>query len=296
MVVPRLCLGQVHRTERVLMAAGGKGLNVARAAHSLGQPLRVCAPLGGATGQLVARLAAEEGFDCAWSWHEAGETRTCVLIVDPQGGDATVINEVGPTFQQSHWQAYVDVLMTSAAGADLITISGSLPPGIPASVLAELVQQLGAAGYRVIVDTSGQPLKAALDATPFGVKVNNTELGSALDRPITNVAEAAVALNDLYHQGIVLPVVTLGSQGALAASADGVCWSRPPVLNIVSTVGSGDSFLAGLATGLLRGHSLPESLRLGVSCGAADALTIGGGLVHEADREQIRGATTVVWL
>lgn len=295
LVVPDLRLGAVHRAERCLIAAGGKGLNVARAARTLGQPVQVCAPLGGLTGQQVARLATEEGFAAQWSWHSAGETRTCVLVIDPHGEDATVVNEPGPTLSVSDWQTFVATVVT-AATARIATISGSLPPGVPAEGIGALIAALQAAGCRVIVDTSGPALVAALTVAPYAIKVNRSELRTALNMPLENQTQVMAALMSLRMRGIALGVVTLGAEGALALSTEGIYHARPPALAIVSSVGSGDSLLAGLATGLLREYTLPEALRLGVACGTADALTIGGGLLHMADVDRILAQTTGQWL
>jgi 1-phosphofructokinase family hexose kinase len=296
LVIPGMQPGGVHRAERVLVAAGGKGLNVARAARTLGQPLRVCAPLGGLSGQMFAHLAHEEGFAGRWSWYAAGETRTCVLVVDPQADDATALNEPGVPLTADDWQAFVAVALAAADDAALVSISGSIPPGIAPTDYAALLHALAQAGKRAIVDTSGAVLHAALEARPYAVKVNGSELGAALGMPVASVDEAAAALVALRQRGITLPVVSLGAQGALAATAEGICHACPPTTQIVSSVGSGDSLLAGLATGLLRGEPLPEALRLGVACGTADALTVGGGLIVPAEVERIRAAVGVRWL
>ncbi len=296
MVVSGLRLGSVHRTERIIMAAGGKGMNVARAATTLQQPLRVCAPLGGLTGQQVARLAAAEGFDGRWSWHQAGETRTCILLVDPQGNDATVVNEHGVGLDAHDWGAFVQVVLESAAEATLVTLSGSLPPGLPAPALSDLLRSLAALPCRVMVDTSGDALLAALAAAPYAIKVNSTELSTALQLPITTIAEAATALAAVRRRGVAVAAVSLGAGGALIADETGICHVRPPALTIISSVGAGDSLMAGLATGIIRGIPLAEALRLGVACGTADALTIGGGLIDAADVERIAASTTTTWL
>jgi 1-phosphofructokinase family hexose kinase len=269
---------------------------VARAAHSLGQPLRVCAPLGGLSGQMLARLATEEGLTGRWSWYEGGETRTCVLVVDPEGSDATALNEPGTPLAPEAWQAFAEVARDAATTADLVLSSGSLPPGVLPQAFADLLRALAAEGRRVIVDTSGAALRTALSAAPYGIKVNGSELGAVLNRPIASIDDAAAALTDLRARGIALAMVSLGAEGALAATDDGICHAQPPAIRAVSTIGAGDSLLAGLATGLLRGEPLPEALRLGVACGAADALSIGGGLLLPADLERLHAATQVRWL
>ncbi|MBX0327955.1 hexose kinase [Oscillochloris sp. ZM17-4] len=295
MVFPGLRLGAVQRTDDVVVAAGGKGLNVARAALTLGQPALLCAPIGGLTGDLVARLAEAEGLAGRWSRHAAGETRTCVLLVDPQGGDATALNESGPVFADSDWAAFADAAMAASADARLCLISGSLPRGVGAVRLGDLVGRLGAAGRRVIVDTSGAPLEAALAARPYGVKVNGAELGAALGRAeLADVAGAASALAELRAGGLGLAAVSLGALGVVAVDDTGAWWACPPPIDLVSTVGSGDSLLAGLSTGLLRGLPLPEALRLGVACGSADALTIGGGRIELAEVERLAAGARVL--
>lgn len=296
LVIPGMRAGGVYRAESVLVAAGGKGLNVARAAHTLKQPLRVCAPLGGLTGQLVAHLAATEGFDCQWSWYSPGETRVCTLVVDPQGGEATALNEPGMPLTRNDWEAFVQTILAAAKDAHLITISGSLPPGVPSQELAALVRTLSAAGRHTIVDTSGAALQSVLDSCPHGIKINRDELSAALATPITDIPQAVQALTTLHTRGISLAVVSLGAQGALAVSDAGICWAYPPTLKIISSIGCGDSLLAGLATGILHGLPLAKSLRLGVACGAADALTIGGGLFTREDSEHIQSQTAVQWL
>ncbi len=293
MVIPDLRLGAVHRAKHVLAVAGGKGINVARAAHKLGQPLCLCALLGGRTGQQVATLAFEEGLKGQWSWH-SGETRTCVLVVDPEGSDATVLNEQGPNISPSDWHNFMTTIRGLVTDAvSLVTISGSLPPNVPPANMTTLVQMLTDAGCRVVIDTSGGALEAALHARPFGLKVNRAELSAAVGMAIESREAALHVLRELRSHGIVLGVVSLGAEGALALGDAGAYLAHPPQVAIVSTVGSGDSLLAGLVTGLLRGEALDAALGLGVACGTADALTIGGGLLHLPDVERIRAATTV---
>jgi 1-phosphofructokinase family hexose kinase len=294
MVFPSLRLGTVQRTSDVVVAAGGKGLNVARAARTLGQPALVCAPLGGLTGDLVARLAESEGLAGRWSRHQAGETRTCILLVDPEGGDATALNEAGPVFAEADWEAFAATALAASAEARLCLVSGSLPRGVEAERLGGLLGELRAAGRRAIVDTSGAPLTAALAARPYGLKVNGAELGAALGRgEVDDVAGAAAALAELRAGGVELAAISLGARGAVAADNSGAWWACPPPISLVSSVGSGDSLLAGLATGLLRGLPLPEALRLGVACGSADALTIGGGRIELAEVERLAAGTRV---
>ncbi|MCU0492611.1 MAG: 1-phosphofructokinase family hexose kinase, partial [Chloroflexaceae bacterium] len=288
MVFENLRLGAVLRTNHVLVAAGGKGLNVARATHSLGQAVHVCGPLGGLTGQLVAQHAAAEGIAATWHWYN-GETRTCVLLIDPAARDATALNEAGPDLDEPTWQGFVQTVATTAmqVNAGLVAISGSLPPGPPPQAMGELIRLLHKGGQRVLVDSSGPALTAAIAARPFAIKVNGAELGAALHMAVETEQQAMAALGLLRKQGVAIAMVSLGARGAIGCDESGCYHALPPAVKIVSTIGSGDSLLAGLATGLLRGEGLAEALRLGVACGTADALTIGGGLLDMATVELV---------
>ncbi len=287
MVFADLHLGHVQRTDEVLVTAGGKGLNVARAARTLRQAALVCAPLGGRSGALLADLAAAEGIQGRWSQHNAGETRTCVLLVNRSGGDATALNEAGPILSGADWASFTALVLEVAGEASLCLVAGSLPRGVTGNQLEMLLHQLHATGRRVIVDTSGDALQRAIAARPYGIKVNASELGAVLGQPIDTVDAAQAAVVQLRSMGIELAVVTLGAQGAVAADSNGVSWVAPPPITLVSTIGSGDSLTAGLATGLLRGLSLGAALRLGVACGSADALTVGGGLIDMLEVERM---------
>ncbi len=293
MVVPNLTLGHRHRAERVLVAAGGKGLNVARAVHTLHYPHMVCAPLGGLAGQLLAHLAREEGITCRWSWHSAGETRTCILVVDPHAEDATPLDEHGPLLNHEDWLSFIDTIMEQASNAGLAAICGSLPPGIPSENLTQLIHKLHTLGCPAIVDTSGKALVAAIEARPYAIKVNQEELAFILDRPLETLEDVQAAITALHAQGIPLVIVSLGEDGVIAVNEQGVFHVRPPDIASVSTVGSGDSLLAGIATGLLQGFTLEQALQRGVACGAADALTIGGGLIDVDQVETLQQQTMV---
>lgn len=296
MVINNLCIGQRQRAEQVVVAPGGKGLNVARATKTLGHPFRVCSPLGGYTGRYIAYLAEQEGMEGAWSWMAEGETRTCILVVDSYTHEATPLDEHGPPLTPDDWERFVETATTAASDMTLATICGSIPPGVPPMGITALIRGLEMVGCRVIVDTSKQSLRTALNAVPYGIKVNNEELSDVLERPITTTEEAVAALYELRRQEIALGVVTMGADGALAIDDTGVWWASAPPQKVVSTIGCGDSLLAGLATMLLQGHSLEAALRFGVACGSADATTVGGGLITRDAVERIASETTVVRL
>lgn len=287
--------GGVHRATAVHLAAGGKGMNVARVARTLGVPVLACGALAGHTGRLVADLAAAEGVPAHWHWYAYGETRTCTLVLDPQGGDGTALNERGDPPAPAAWQQFLGAVPALVAqhGSRTVTVSGSLPPSVDLTVYRALLHTLTAQGVRVLVDTSGAALTAAIAAAPAVVKVNAAELAAALALPITTRAEAAAALHAVRAQGVAVACVTLGAGGALAADEHGMWHATAPSVPVQTTIGSGDALLAGLACAGQQGADLPAALRLGVACGTANTLRPGGGTVDAGDVDRLHAAVTV---
>ncbi len=304
LVVPGFRHGAVWRAQRVLAVCGGKGLNVARVAQRLGRRAMCCGFLAGPTGRVAAALAEREGLAAHWTWVE-GDSRTCVMIVDTDGGgdgggdggEATVINEPGPPVTAAGWQHLAGDVTEQAAHAGTVCLCGSLPPGVPAGGFAGLIRDLGMAGVPVWVDTSGAALAEAADSAPAGLKVNAAEVGHLLGRPVPDEPRgAAQVASALRRRGPDTPhtvVVTLGAAGAVLVDGAGAWAVRPPAITAVSAVGSGDAFLAGLVGGLLDGLATPEALRHAAACGAANALQVGGGQVEPADVARLERATVV---
>ncbi len=271
--VPTLEPGRVHRPRQVHLGAGGKGLNVARAARVLGHPCRLTGCLAGHTGALVEDLARAEGLEATWHHLAGGETRNCLLL-NHEGGDATVINEPGPLLSAADWADFSARVSRMAREARTVVLAGSVPPSVDPEAYAVLCRSLARQVGRVWVDSPGAPLAALLhDPRGLSLKVNRAELSEALGCPLEDPGRLLAALRALIGAGATLAGVTLGPQGALLATADGAWRVEAPTTGLVSSVGSGDSFLAGLAVGWERDWSPPEALRLAAACGAANAET-----------------------
>ena len=296
MVVPGLRLGKVHRIPGSLVMASGKGLNVARAIRILGGSALSAGFLGGHDGRLLAGLAEQEGLPGSWTPIE-GQTRTCTILVDPEKGEATVINEAGPAVSAAEWaRLQADVLEHAAQASGLsqtscVCFSGSLPMGDSPAAFAALLRALVAARRQVWVDSSAEGLQAALSAGPVGVKVNGLEAGEMLGMEVSDAASALQAAARLRNPLARPVVLTLGKAGAVMVTDEGGWLARPPEVQAVSAVGSGDSFLAGLVTSLEAGHPNGEALRRAAAAGAANALSPGSGRFEYSDFEKILGET-----
>jgi tagatose 6-phosphate kinase len=175
-----------------------------------------------------------------------------------------------------------------------VTLSGSLPPGVGADFYVELLTIAHGAGVPALLDTSGEPLRRGLEeGRPRLIKPNATELAALVGVEPQGPAEAAEAAAELSVRHKVAVVVSLGAQGAVVADGQTRLHVRPPAVDAVSAVGSGDCTLAGLARGLARGLSLAEAAADGVAAGAANALSVGGGSFSRDDFVRIRAQVTI---
>ena len=290
--VNSLHVGEVHRADKVLAAAGGKGLNVARTIQALGGEPLCMGLIGGHTGNLLEELAQREGLSAYWT-RMKNETRTCTILVE-DGRDATVINERGAEANEEECEAFINDVWKQAEHVQLVCVSGSLPPGFSLDVFEVLLKGLVKKGKSVWVDTSGVALKIALKLHGLNIKVNAAELSDALGMKISNADQAIFACNQLLNDGISSAAVTLGKDGAVLVEHSEIWVAYPPVIKVVSSVGSGDAFLGGLAVALDRGHPLDVSLRHAVAAGAANALHFGGGKLSREEFERIRQDVTIL--
>lgn len=286
--------GRVLRAGEVITSAGGKGINVARAAAVLGADVMCAGLLAGHTGRLTAELASREGLDSVWTWID-GETRTTTIVVDSDSGDATVINEPGPEVTSADWNRLRSNVARAARRAEAVCICGSMPPGCPRDGLTKLVQDVRPAARAVWVDTSGAALEEALRCQPTGIKVNADELAEIVEQPIRDARQAVAAARDVQRSGVPHVVVTMGPDGAVMVDERGAWWARPPELRIVSAVGSGDAFLAGLLVSLLQDQPGVHALRRATAAGSASALRASARLEH-VDIERMRPQVRIVVL
>lgn len=283
-VVEQLELGRIHRPTQVVRRAGGKPLNFARAAAALGADVSIVAVLGGWTGDWLAdELTSAEITVRRVS--TPALTRTCVSISPDDSDELTELYEYAEPIPADVWAAAREALtaeLTDRPGS--LVISGGPPRGLPPTGLAELAELAHHAGRQVAVDTHGASLVPLLHSHPELVKINRAEAAQVLGAdPATDLAELARGVR-AKSGGIV--VLTDGPDGSIGLTADGQTYAvATPDLRGRFSVGSGDSYLAGLLTSLDRGEGLGSALRLATAAGVANAQVPGPGTF---DRELVR--------
>jgi len=285
----KLTVGQIHRATGLKLVAAGKGVNVSRAAATLGAPVLATGILAGRNGQTLAELFLAEGGQSAWYWLAAGETRITTLL-NQSTGDTTVINESGPTIAPAEWHGFCRHMQQLTEVATAVVFCGSMPPGIPAAAPGELARALAAGGRAVYFDVGYQHLPPLL-AQPqgVGVKINRAELAAGLGLTFQTDALAPVieAGRAVLARGAALVVITLGAAGALVIAPTGEWRAVPPAIPAVSTVGCGDALTAGLVAAQLNGLPIPQALAHGVAAGAANAFNRVPGNFERRTFEQL---------
>ncbi len=287
-VVPGFAAGAVYKAQETHTSAGGKGVNVARVTHTLGGPVAALSLLGGVAGEYALQSLHREGITQRVV-PIGGETRTSVIVADPVNRRDTVLNEAGPEIRPEELNALWVCLRELLPAAQTVSYSGSLPPGIPDSFYAEAIALAREMGVKAALDTSGDALVQGAAARPFVLKPNRQELTALGDEGGDGWAGTAVAL--CGRSGCEVALVTDGARGAVLACGDGVWECAPPVVDVVSAVGSGDSFLAGFLWAWDNGQGPEEALRLGTAAGAANARHYGSGFCTRDEIETLAALT-----
>ena len=279
--VPSFRQGNRHRAVEASTAAGGKGVNVARALKLLDRPVIATGLAGGPTGARLMERMAEESILTDFTWI-AGESRTNLAVIDPTSGEQTEINERGPEVTATELERFLEKLLYLARGASICVIAGSAPPSVPTSFATRMVADLKQAGVETILDTEGEPLTAGLRAGPAAVTPNASEAEGAVGHEFNDREDLLAGLRELVELGAGEAVVTQ-EEGCVASllegSERGFYEATAPALEPIAAVGSGDAFLAGFTAARFDGRPPQECLRLAVACGAESTQHFGAGTI-----------------
>lgn len=292
--VPDFTAGDVNRVEKMIPTAGGKGLNVARAVRALRVPVRATGIIGGHTGNLIGDLLTEEGVKADFLKAPI-ESRTCINIIDATGR-STELLEGGSKVGEDTVSAFLEHFTRLANEADVVTLSGSALPGMPDDIYAQLTEIAGNAGKPVILDTSGEKLLKGIKAVPAVIKPNRQEIEQLMGKNDSSADELIEHCMAYVAAGVRYVVVSLGSEGALLMAKNGVWLGRPPKLNTINTVGSGDSMVAAIAVGLRKGDGSEDILRRAIAVSAANTLTETTGCIRVEDVEEIQNLVQIARL
>lgn len=266
-----LNLDTVNRVTDVSKTAGGKGLNVARVARQLDAKVSATGFLGGNLGDFISEQIKDQGVEDLFE-RVSGKTRNCIAVI--HGGQQTEILEAGPTITSEEAADFLTAFADHVNDKEMVTLSGSLPKGLPTDFYAQLIEIANDYHVPVILDTSGETLLNAIkgEDKPFMLKPNEEELAGLIGKESLSHDEIKESLQSVLFADIPLVVVTLGAKGAIIKYHDTIYSATAPKIDAVNAVGSGDSVVAGFACGLTSGLEDEALIKYGLAMGALNAL------------------------
>jgi len=277
--------GQVNRAIKVETHVGGKGVNVARVLKQLGVENVVLCFLGGKTGEIVKEKLRQQQIPLQYV--EVGSpTRICTTLLDVENHIQTELVEEGTPVTKAEIEAIDRLFAKLLPQVNMVTISGTVPPGVPETLYAEWVTLAHKQNVPTIVDAPGQLMLKCLTAHPLLLKPNWQELERTLGESFSSPKDLKSVLQNLItqHQDRTLGwVVSQGEKGVYVLTKDESYRFVPPSVPVKNPIGSGDAMAAGITTALLRGESMRQAIRYGVACGTANVLTPLVGQIEPED-------------
>lgn len=268
---------------------GGGGVNVSRVIHELGGRSTALIAVGGSTGEHLAQLLAARGVSAEY-WPIDGETRTSFTVMEGETGEHYRFVLPGPAQQASRIAGLMDAVAASMhADYAYVVLSGSLLPGLPRDTYARLITYARSRGARVLLDAHGIELKLALPARPDILRLNHLEAGELVGRSNWSAIDLCQKL--LAQEVAETVLVSHAEDGTAAGNRDGCFVVRPPVVQVRSTVGAGDSLVGAFVLGLARGWPIVDAVRYGVAAAAAAVTAEGADLCDRRTTERLMAET-----
>ncbi len=263
--------GTVMRVKTCLNSAGGKGLNVARIIKLCKAKVQATGLVGGYNGQYLESLLDKDQIPHNFL-HIQGETRSCINILDERYGSTEYLEpgcQVTPEEEQAFMEKFPEIIRDS----QVVTISGSLPKGVKTDLYGKLISIVKSMGKQVILDSSGESLREGIRCCPTVVKPNQDEIEQFFHVKIRDMEEVITYARQIHNLGIPWVVISLGKDGAVLVCKEGVYKGTPPNVQVVNTVGCGDSMVGALAVSLERGDLPQDALKHAVAVATANALS-----------------------
>jgi 1-phosphofructokinase family hexose kinase len=279
-------VGKVNRVKDDQSDPGGKGVNVAAFLADLDLQVTVTGFLGSENQDLFFHFFNCNDIDDDFV-RVGGLTRVGLKIVDDLTQQTTDINFPGSRVDRRDIDYLFSRFERYAAPGLWHALGGSIPGGAPVEIYARLTELIHSLGGRVLLDTSGKPLLAALDSRPEVLKPNIDELSELVGRPLETPADVRAAAVSLLERGVQRVVVSMGADGALFVDPGRAVLARPPRVTVRSTVGAGDAMVAGILYAMIHEQSLDDVARMATACGAYAVTRIGPGMRNPAEIEKL---------
>ncbi len=275
------------RCKQPVYEPGGGGINVSRALKKLGCDSTAIFFSGGRNGKILEQLLKDENINIQTVSSDEN-TRENIMVMDEKTGEHYRFVMPGPQIKEKEWERVLDMLDDLSPKPEFLVASGSLPPGVPEDFYAKLARWANTNDVKMIVDTSGPALKQAMKEGIYLAKPNLRELGEMLGKEELTGMQLDEAAKEILSKGYCrILVVSLGAKGALLARQDLLEYVVPPVMPVASAVGAGDSMVAGIICGCIKGYWPDKAIRYGVAAGTAATMTPGSELCRKSDTDEI---------
>lgn len=284
--------GTVMRAFKVENTPGGKGIHVANVATILGEECIATGFLGGKTGEFIEEKLADYNIKSDFIKIN-GETRECLAIIT-EDLDQTEILEPGPEVSMEEQNKFLLKYKELIKSSNIIVASGSVPRNIPKSFYGELISIANKNKKKFLLDTSGELLVEGIKSKPFFIKPNRDEIEALTGKRIETDKDAIEEIKKFQEQGIEFVVISLGSKGSIAGYKGKFYKVIVPKVKAVNPVGSGDSYVGGVAVALERGYDIEDILRYASACGTANAMEEETGFVRKEVVEDLLKKITVI--
>ena len=286
--IPRFCAGEDFYESSLTQSAGGKGINVSRVLHCLGQPVCACGFLGGTNGLYIREVLTRERIKHDFT-SIRGKTRTSLTIIDPLNGAITRALERGPLVTRQEEKLFYAKFKKLLPASKCLVISGRNARGFDDDFYFDLIKIAKKKNVFTLLDASGPALVQGLKAGPDMITPNQQEVEYVMKQKI-NLEKKIIkkTLRELYGLAAGIVAFTAGSKGAFVYDGRQMLKALPPLLKRKNPVGCGDAFNAGFIFSYLRKKNLADCLGLGVACGSANALSLNPGFIRRCDAREIR--------
>ena len=276
--------GELYRIKDTFISAGGNGINVARVARALGENVSCVGFKAGRTGLWLEDQIRKLGVDTHFIEVE-GESRTNNNIIDRARRRETELLEVGPYIPPEDLKKFMKLYEELLDETDVVVCSGGLPQGVATDLYGTMIGMAKSCNVRVLLDASGEILMRGMKTKPYMIKPNLRELNILFNKKLYDIGDIARACKDITYSGIEVVIASLGDRGAVMVTKDKSLWARVPQINEINPIGSGDSMVAGFASGLLSKCSLEEAFILASACGVNNAQHHGIGVVDRSEAD-----------
>ncbi len=283
LVFDGLTPGEVNRASEVQWCASGKSLNAARAIMALGARGLTISTCGGMTGRAIRDEFNRDEIPTHWI-ETCHATRVCTTVIDRQTGTVTELVENAPIITPDELQQFEAAFESHKHDANLIVLSGSLPPVEGRATPVDLHRRMLSDAPRSILDIRGPELREALSARPLLIKPNRAELQATAGRSLTDERDVLRAMRQLNAAGAAWVLITNGAKDALLTSAADAFHLTPPAADVVNPIGCGDCLAGGVAVALSTGADLVEAVRFGMAAACDNLASL---LPARLDRQRV---------